>query len=228
MRREATVRGLDEGLPSFDELEPEGAIADDDDTVPFDEAGVDLVTLEAWHENEEDETADGEAETDRGSATPVPAAALSRRTAKGLGQGALRVAETVPETSVENVPDRYWGASLQEDMRLMRALAKAASRAEERGYALALIAASVPLALRRYPELYGGLVALLPVLLHAAGLVVERWHGEARARARLARFPWLLTAALEPLARQLRQGRPVSAALAREALYQAARRAETR
>ncbi len=226
MRREATVRGLDEGLPSFDELEPEGLIADDDDTVPFDEAGVDLGALEAWHEGEMDSAADFESKAEAANrlATQPSVAALSQRSSKGREQGALRLREI----AVASVPGRYWGASLQEDVRLMRALAKAASRTEERGYALALVAASVPLALRRYPELYGGLVALLPALLHAAGLVVERWHGEARARARLARFPWLLATALEPLARQLRQGRPVSAALAREALYQAARRAETR
>ena len=225
MRREAAVKGLEDALPSFDELEPEGFFGEDEDA-RLDDAGVDLGALEAWHEGEVDSAADVErkAEAVARLATQPSATALSQRSGKGREQGALRLREI----AVASVPGRYWGASLQEDVRLMRALAKAASRTEERGYALALVAASVPLALRRYPELYGGLVALLPALLHAAGLVVERWHGDPRARARLARFPWLLTAALEPLARHLRQGRPVSAALAREALYQAARRAEAR
>lgn len=218
--------------PGIDELEPEGPFSTPENSQ---HDGLVLGVEEAWDEWEDDDggvrqpvasVAPEQQRVTRGTA-PTPGytrVANNETSASHNEEYSDAEAESVREKELKPFPPlrglavTQCAAGLREDMALMVALAEAASHASHRTDALVLIAASVPLSLRRYPELYGALQPLLPALLRASGRLAERWYTDPRTRPRLASFPALLTRAVRHLAQCSSRGQRISPASAERAL----------
>jgi hypothetical protein len=110
-------------------------------------------------------------------------------------------------------------AALLEDDELVQALATAATEAHSKGEAARLIAATVPLALRRAPDVYRALWPALPALIQGTVGVTRLLHSRSATRPLVAELlPPILRGTVAHLAQYARHNQSITRRLAAKVL----------